>query len=125
MQATLSLFCPTRIAAGYPAGPAPITITSNASAMSLLSDADQHARRILETFLDGHEELHRLAAIDDAVIVGEREVHHRPHHHLSVDDHGPVLDLVHAEDRALWRIDDRRRHQRAEHAAVGDAEGAT
>jgi hypothetical protein len=45
-------------------------------------------------------------------------------HDLAVLDDGAVLDRVHAEDRRLRRVDDRRGHQRAEGAAVGDGEGA-
>ena len=37
---------------------------------------------------------------------------------------GPFLDRVQAQDADLRRIEDRRAHQRAEHAAVRDAERA-
>ena len=89
-----------------------------------LSYPEQHPARILEAFFDRHEELHRFAAVDDPVIVGHREVHHRPDHNLAVHHHGPLLGLVHAQDGALRSIYDRGRHQRAEHAAVGDGERA-
>ena len=65
-----------------------------------------------------------VAAVDEAVIVAQREIHHWPDHHLTVDRHGPVRDLVQAEDANLRRVEDRRAHQRPEHAAVGDGEGA-
>ena len=74
--------------------------------------------------LIAHQELHRLAAVDEAVVVGQGQVHHRPDHDLVVDDDRPLLDRVHAEDGALRRVQDRRRQQRAEDAAVGDREGA-
>ena len=79
---------------------------------------------ILDAFLDAHQEGHGLAAVDDAVIVGERQIHHRPDLDLVADRHRPLLDLVHAEDAGLRRVQDRRRHQRAVDAAVGDGEGA-
>ena len=43
---------------------------------------------------------------------------------LAVHHRRAILDRVQAEDADLRRIDDRRAHQRAEHAAVGDAERA-
>ena len=39
---------------------------------------DQQPRRLLDRFLDPPQECHRFAAVDDAMIVGERDVHHRP-----------------------------------------------
>ena len=70
------------------------------------------------------QERDRFAAVDEAVIVGQRDVHHRADDDLAFAGHGAVLDRVHAEDAALRRIDDRRREQRAEDAAVGDRERA-
>ena len=54
-----------------------------------------------------HQELHGLAAVDDAVVVGQRHVHHRTHDDLAVHGHRALLDLVHAEDAALGRVEDR------------------
>ncbi len=51
-----------------------------------------------------------------------REDHHRTDLDLAVHDHQALLDL--GQDRALWRIDDGRRHERAEHAAIRDGERA-
>ena len=53
-----------------------------------------------------------------------RDVHHRRGDDLAVLDDRALLDRVHAEDRALRRVDDRRRQQRTERAAVGDGERA-
>src|SRR5882757_812043 len=88
------------------------------------SYVQHHARRILEALFYGHQELDCFAAVDDAVIVGQRDVHHGTNHHLTVDGHRPILNLMHAEYGALRRIDDGRRQQRPEHAAIGDGEGA-
>src|SRR4051812_24780821 len=79
---------------------------------------------IFQNFLHPHQERHRLAAIDDAVVVAEREIHHRSDLHLPGDCHGTLLDLVHSEDARLRRVQDRRGHQRAVHSAIGDREGA-
>ncbi len=58
------------------------------------------------------------------MIVGEREIHHRADLDLAVDHHRTLLDLVHSENRDLRRIQDRRRHERTEHAAVRKRERA-
>src|SRR5205814_2633553 len=47
---------------------------------------EQDALRILDAFLDAHQEGHRLAAVDDAVIIAERQVHHRPDLDLVAND---------------------------------------
>jgi hypothetical protein len=63
-----------------------------------LSQVQHQPRRVLQRLLDPHEEGHRLAAVDDPVIIGEGEVHHRAHHHLSAPDDRALLDPVHAEN---------------------------
>src|SRR5690606_27094296 len=99
--------CAPRIAATYPPGPAPtITTSCRRAAPSATSDLQEHARRVLAGFLDALQERDRLAAVDDAVFVGEGDVHHRAHHHLAPDGHGPLLDRVHAEHARLRRVHD-------------------
>ena len=96
-----------------------------ATAIALAALRLQHQPlRVLDAFLDPDQEADGLAAVDDAVVVGEGQVHHRADHDLVVDDDGPLLDGVHAEDAALGRVEDRRGEERAEDAAVGDREGA-
>ena len=85
---------------------------------------NQHPGRVLDVVLDLHEELHRLATVDEAVVVAERDVHHRPDDDLATLDHRSIRDLVQAEDADLRRVEDRRAHERSEHAAVGDGERA-
>ena len=69
---------------------------------------------------------HRLAPVDEAVVVGERDVHHRPHRRSRRPrpTTGALLDLVQPEDAGLRRVQDRRREQRAVDAAVRDRERA-
>ena len=55
-----------------------------------------------------YQERHRLFAVDQAMIVAQREVHHRPDDHLALLRDRALLDLVHAEDAALGRIQNRR-----------------
>ena len=89
-----------------------------------LSDFQHQPFGVLDALLDPDQEADGLAAVDDAVVVGEGQVHHRPDDDLVVDGDRPLLDRVHAEDAALRRVEDRRREQRAEDAAVGDRERA-
>ena len=51
-----------------------------------------------------YEELDGFAAIDDSVVVRQRNVHHRPRLDLPADDHWAFLDRVHSENAALRRI---------------------
>src|SRR5258708_3933260 len=83
----------------------------------------QDALRILDTFLDAHEEGHRLAAVDDAVIVAEREIHHWSDFDLVADDDGALVVLVHPVHGRLRRPEARRRHQSAAAADDYTAEG--
>ena len=88
------------------------------------SDVEQYPGGLLDAFLDPHQESHCFAAVDNAVVVGEGDVHHRPDLDLVADGDRAPRDLVHAEDAGLRRVEDRRRHQRAVDAAIGDREGA-
>ncbi|ENN89592.1 hypothetical protein RHSP_59795 [Rhizobium freirei PRF 81] len=58
------------------------------------------------------------------MIVGERQIHHRADDDLAADGDRTLLDLVHAENARLRRIQNRRGHQRTVDAAVRDGEGA-
>src|SRR4051794_23856484 len=65
------------------------------------SHLQQHAARIFQAILHRDEELHSLTPINDPMVVGDSQIHHRPNLDLAVNDHGPLLDLVHTQDRAL------------------------
>ena len=88
------------------------------------SNFEQHSLGVLNQRLDALQEQHCVLAVEQPVVVGEREVHHGPGDDLIAPDHWPVDDRVHSEDGALRRVDDRSAHQRAESAAVGDGESA-
>src|SRR5690606_20381413 len=79
---------------------------------------------IFQAFLDADEEGHGFLAVNDAVIVAESKIHHRTDDDLAADDNRTILDLVHAENARLRRIEDRRGHQRAVNTTIGDGEGA-
>ena len=44
------------------------------------------------------QEQDRFATIHEAVIISQRQIHHRADHHLAADGDGPVLDRVQAEN---------------------------
>src|SRR5215203_1053500 len=69
----------------------------------------QECLGVFDEFLDAYQELHRVGAVHDAVVVGEGEVHHRAYLDLAVHRHGPILDLVHPQYRHLRDVEDRRR----------------
>jgi hypothetical protein len=51
--------------------------------------------RVFQALFDSDQELDRFTAVDDAVVVGQRDVHHRAHDDLAVHHHRAILDLVH------------------------------
>ena len=101
-------------------GPAPITIRSNAVSLIWVSQLDCYpatgregqtpsTRRrgsSISSLILGKEG-HGLAPVDDPVVIGQRQIHHRADHNLVVDHHGALLDLVHAENAGLRRVQDR------------------
>lgn len=88
------------------------------------SHINEQAARILNNILDAFQEGDSFAPVNQAVVVCERNVHHRSRHNLPVDNCRPLVDGVHAEDGRLWGVDDGRGQQGAVHASVGDGEGA-
>mmetsp|Transcript_106284 Transcript_106284/g.188985 ORF Transcript_106284/g.188985 Transcript_106284/m.188985 type:complete len:214 (+) Transcript_106284:27-668(+) len=88
-----------------------------------ISEVQKHTSRVLELVAHGAEEGNCLASVDEPVVVGQRHVHHRPGHDLSVNDDRPLCNRIGAHARALRVVD----HTRAQHAAcnasVDNAEG--
>src|SRR5215472_7268408 len=121
-QPTFRPNCAARMAATYPPGPAPMMTRS--CCFCSTSNFEQNPRRILEQPLDVPEKGDRFAAVDDAVVVSERHVHHRTNDNCPFSDNGSFLNRVHPEDATLRRVYDRRRKQRTVDAAVGNRKGA-
>src|SRR5712691_2187622 len=69
---------------------------------------DEDRRGMFEVVADRLDERGAHVAIDHAVIERARQVHHLSNRDLVVPDDGPLLDLVHPEDRNLGPVDDRR-----------------
>ncbi len=80
--------------------------------------------RVLQAFFHAHEESDRLATIDDTMIIRQREIHHWPRLDLAADDNRSFLNLVHAQDTRLRRVQNWGRHQGAIDAAIADGESA-
>ena len=106
----------------YPS-PTDLTVTDH-NRIAMLN-LQQHATGILDELLDLDEELHCLPAIQQTVVVGQCQVHHRPDLNLSVDGDWLILDGVKTQDSSLGKVDDRGTHQRTENAAVADGECST
>src|SRR5260221_5850553 len=68
-----------------------------------MSHLEQNACRRLDGFLDPLQEGHRLAPIDETMIVGQREVHHGANDDLTLAGNGSLLNCMEAEDAALRR----------------------
>src|SRR5688572_22485365 len=86
-------------------------------------------RAFFEPLLDRRQEAGGIGAVDDAVVVGQREEAHRAHGdrlaEVGVVDHDRSLDDgAGAEDRDLRLVDDRGVEERAATTRVGDRERA-
>src|SRR4029079_17292086 len=86
-------------------------MTESSVRINLNLPFNQQVGRIFNVFLHLHQELHRLSAIDNPMIIRQRQIHHWPDRRLPVDWHDPVLNLVEAENGYLRRIEDRRAEQ--------------
>jgi len=89
-----------------------------------ISNFDQHSRGIFNHFFDIAQKHDRFAAIHEPVVIRQRKKHHRADDDLSVQRDRAFLDRVHSQNARLRRIDDGRREQRTENAAVRDGERA-
>ena len=86
-------------------------------------------RALLETALHRDEEPGGVRAVDEPVVVGQRQVDHGPDRdHLAerrvLNDDGALDHAADAEDADLRQVDDRRVEQRAAAAGVGQRERA-
>src|SRR5918998_301034 len=89
------------------------------------SALQQERLRVFDQLLYTDQKADGLGAVYDAVVVGEGEVHHGADLDLAVDDHRPLLNLVHPKDGDLGQGQDGRREQAPEDPAVGDRKGTS
>ena len=85
---------------------------------------DQNPGGILEQVFQAFEPGDGFAAVDEAMVVGESDVHHRANDDVAFASDGPVLDGVQAEDATLRRVYDGGGEQGTVDTAVADGEGA-
>src|SRR5260370_3726305 len=97
MTATLSVKCAPTKQMHSTGKAAPASRRMQKSRFRIFSQIQHQPRRILQALLDTHQERHRVFAVDDAVIVGQRQIHHRAYLDLSTDRDRAILYLVHAE----------------------------
>src|SRR5215212_3119778 len=79
----------------------------------------------LEPALDGVQELERGAAVEDAVVEGDLQVHHAADGDGVVNDDRTLDDRFGREDRRLRVVDNGRGDHASQGAGVVDGEGAT
>ena len=105
-----------------------------------LLEVHQHDPWVLNGVLDSSQKGDSLATVDQAVVIGESNVHHRADDnlrkshldkkdktsniqegtalYLAIPDNGPLKDTVHAKDCRLGWVDNRGSEQGTKHAAV-------
>src|SRR4051794_34573571 len=94
------------------------------SASSMAGTLREQQERRLQVALDGAQETGPVGARGGAVVDGEADQHPLPRDDLAVDHGGARLDRTDGEDPGLRRVDDGPEARDAEHAQVGDGEGA-
>mmetsp|Transcript_11760 Transcript_11760/g.24365 ORF Transcript_11760/g.24365 Transcript_11760/m.24365 type:complete len:306 (-) Transcript_11760:383-1300(-) len=88
------------------------------------SALQEQAARVLDLVAHSGQECHSLTPVNEAVVIGQREVHDWPRDDVAaLGHHRAHLGCVHAEDGALWRVDDGRAQHAAKDAAIADGEG--
>src|ERR1700678_1258966 len=98
-QATATRSIPQQSAEDFePYKPPPVT---REASRILGLNVQQQALRIFEVFLHAHEKCDSFATVDEAVVVRERQIHHRANLDLVVDHDRTGLDLVHAQNAGL------------------------
>src|SRR5439155_16743216 len=80
--------------------------------------------RILDALLHFDEESNGFFAVDGAVIVAEREIHHRTNFNFRLYRHWARHDFVHPENAALRWIQNWRGEERPVNTPICDCERA-
>ena len=55
-------------------------------------------RWIFQRFFNANKECYSFLAIYDAVVIRQRQIHHRPNLDFPTNRHWPLLDLMHAQN---------------------------
>ena len=73
------------------------------------SDLQKNTRRVFDQLLDMLEKRDSFPAVDDPMIIGQRDVHHWPGDDLAAAHDGPVFYNMKTENATLRWIDNWRR----------------
>ena len=90
---------------------------------SACSDVEQELLGVLNAFLDLPEEQDGLTTVNDAMVVGQGNVHDRASNDRRTLNDGAQLGCMHTENGALRHVHDGCAHHAAEDATVSDGEG--
>src|SRR5436189_1324724 len=94
------------------------------SCRSTKLNLDQHAGGRFDKVFDSFEESDGFAAIDDAMIVSESDVHHGPDDNVARASNRTLLNRMKAQHAALGRVNDGCREQGAVNTTVADSKCA-
>lgn len=96
------------------------------SRQSVISyNLEKHFPGILNVLLNLDQKLNSLSAVQEPVVIGQRQVHHWPDLHLPVDSDRALLDRMQTQNGRLGQVDDGCSHQRTKDTAVADGKGTT
>src|SRR5260221_10843317 len=95
--------------------------TKESSSLPFLA-LQQQPCRILDAILNSDEERYGFLAVHHPMVVAQSQVHHRTDLDFVADSHWTVLDLMHAQNTALWRIQNRGTKQRAVDSTISNGE---
>src|SRR4029077_7448129 len=100
---------------------------SSATTMQVVPNESEIERQFvwrLDAILHFDQKSDGFLPVDCSVIVTQGKIHHRANFHFPVHSDWSRHDFVHAEDSALWRIQNRCGEKRSVHSAVRDSECA-
>ena len=93
--------------------------------LAITSPLENHTKGLGEVLLKALEPGGAHGAVHHAVVTAERDAQHVGRHRAPAGvRHQATLGAAHGENRRLRRVNDRREVGHAEHAQVGDGEGA-
>src|SRR6267378_6770337 len=98
---------------------------TNPSPRGGLLSLHRQKKRLLECFRDPAQEAGGVRAVDEAMVVGERERQNEPRLELSIDPFRLGARTRESKNRHFRMVDDGRKAYATDPAQIGDGEGAT
>src|ERR1700761_6392739 len=103
---------------------AALPVSTRTSRSPVTGPSQKHGGRFFDELPERLQEAGAGRTIDDPVIAGQRDGHHRRGLDLVADHHSALLACAHCHDRGMRRVDHGGEILDAEHAEIGDREGA-